>query len=88
MITIILSAMRAVARCSHGSLSGNALVALTPQVLKEYVNVATDPRGFKLPLTMGQTLEKFRLGRNPCENQSPLEQGQEPISSNSQIFHN
>jgi hypothetical protein len=69
-------------------LSGNVLFALTPQVPKEYVNVATDPRGFKLPLTMDQALEKFRLGRNSSENQPPSDQGKKPTSSNSQIFHN
>ncbi len=31
-------------------------VALTPQVLDEYLHVATDPRRFERPLTMGDAL--------------------------------
>jgi len=41
--------------------SGNALFAICPQVLQEFVDVATDPRRFKMPLTMDQALERSRF---------------------------
>ena len=41
--------------------SGNILFAICPQVLQEFVHVATDPRRFKVPLTMDQALERSRF---------------------------
>jgi len=41
--------------------SGNVLFAISPQVLQEFVHVATDPRRFKVPLTMDQALERSRF---------------------------
>jgi len=43
------------------ALSGDVQFALTPQVLQEFVHVATDPRRFKVPLTMDQALERSRF---------------------------
>ncbi len=43
------------------SRSGNVPFALAPQVLQEFVHVATDPRRFKVPLTMEQALERSRF---------------------------
>ena len=42
-------------------LSGDVPFALAPQVLQEFVHVATDPRRFKVPLTMEQALEQSRF---------------------------
>jgi hypothetical protein len=41
--------------------SGNVLFAISPQVLQEFVHAATDPRRFKMPLTMDQALERSRF---------------------------
>jgi predicted nucleic acid-binding protein len=49
------------AHISMVALSGDVQFALTPQVLQEFVHVATDPRRFKAPLTMDQALERSRF---------------------------
>jgi len=41
--------------------SGSVQFALCPQVLQEFVHVATGPRRFKIPLTMDQALERSRF---------------------------
>lgn len=41
--------------------SGRSLFAISPQVLQEFVHVATDSRRFKIPLTMDQALERSRF---------------------------
>jgi hypothetical protein len=41
--------------------SGHSLFAISPQVLQEFVHVATDPRRFKIPLTMDHALERSRF---------------------------
>jgi predicted nucleic acid-binding protein len=42
-------------------------LALTPQVLAEFIHVVTDPRRFKQPLTMEQALNKAMFWWNAAE---------------------
>jgi predicted nucleic acid-binding protein len=53
-------------KVAHGLLQREVLqpqvpLALTPQVLAEFIHVVTDPRRFQRPLTMGQALGKARF---------------------------
>jgi len=48
-------------------LDGAEELALTPQVLTEFLHVVTDPRRFERPLTMEQGLTKTRLWWNARE---------------------
>ncbi len=42
-------------------------LALTPQVLAEFVHVVTDPRRFQTPLTVGDAVGKARFWWNAAE---------------------
>jgi len=49
------------AQIREASHSGNLQLAIAPQVLQEFVHVATDPKRFKIPLTMEQALTRSRF---------------------------
>lgn len=48
-------------------LAAHEEIALTPQVLAEYLHVVTDPRRFQTPLTMDQALAKTGFWWNARE---------------------
>ena len=49
------------AQIREASQSGNLHLALAPQVLQEFVHAATDPKRFRIPLTMDQALTRSRF---------------------------
>lgn len=49
------------AQIRESSRLGNLHFALAPQVLQEFVHVATDPKRFRIPLTMEQALTRSRF---------------------------
>ena len=52
------------AQIGEASQSGNLHLALAPQVLQEFVHAATDPKRFRIPLTMDQALTRSGGGGN------------------------